>query len=128
MPTIPNITPVERRGLWHAARAFDKRPPKQLESLRKRINGHVERLRKDNRPLEQRKVSARRYVAKMEPSVSGCNGHGKAYAVACVLVGRFELPFDDAMKLFVEFNQRCQPPWNEKQIMHKLESAMGAEK
>lgn len=125
MPTIPNITPGERRELWRAARAFDKRPPQQLESLRKRINGHVERHRKDNRPLEQRKESARRYVAKMEPSVSGCNGHGKAYAVAKVLVEKFGLPFEESVELFSEYNDRCVPKWNEKEIMHKLESAIG---
>ena len=61
----------------------------------------------------------------MEHAVSGSNGHGKAYAVAKVLVEKFGLPFDESVELFAEYNERCVPRWNEKEIMHKLESAIG---
>ncbi|HUP78919.1 MAG TPA: bifunctional DNA primase/polymerase [Pirellula sp.] len=125
IPDIPTITPADRKELWRVARTFDKRPKHQLESLRNRLNGHVERHCDDQRPLDQRKESARRYVSKMEPAVSGCNGHGKAFAVASTLVGKFGLPFDDSFELFNEYNMRCNPQWNEKEVMHKLESALG---
>jgi hypothetical protein len=122
---IPFITPSERKRLWAAARTFDKRPAKQIESLRQRVNGHAAKHCTDDRPLALRKESASRYVAKMEPAISGCNGHGKAFAVACVLVGKFGLPFDESLEIFNEYNTRCAPPWNEREIHHKLESAIG---
>lgn len=115
---IPVITPSERKQLWAAARTFDRAPKPNLSRFKVRCD--------DNRPLATRKESARRYVAKMEASVSGCSGHNKAFAVAKVLIHKFGLPSDDALELFKEFNERCQPPWNEKEIIHKLESAAGA--
>ena len=125
LPKVPVITPAERRSLWVAARAFDKRPAQQTETLRKRLNGYTSDHCEDHRQLHLRKESARRYVQKMEHAVSGSNGHGKAYAVAKVLVEKFGLPFDESVELFAEYNERCVPRWNEKEIMHKLESAIG---
>jgi hypothetical protein len=125
---IPTISPKDRRRLWAAARTFDKRPAKQIESLRQRVNGYASKQCTDSRPLGPRKESASRYVAKMEPSISGCDGHGKAFTVACVLVGKFGLPFDESLEIFHEYNKRCAPPWSEKEILHKLESAMEAAK
>ena len=125
LPEVPSISPSDRKELWRAARTFDRRPKQQLESLRQRVNGYAVKHCDDHRPLDQRKESARRYVAKMEAAVSGSNGHGKAYAVAKVLVTKFGLPFAEALELFNDYNSRCIPPWNEKEIMHKLESALG---
>ena len=67
---------------------------------------------------------AAKYVAKMEPSISGSRGHDAAYKVACVLMLGFELPFSDALAIMArEFNNRCDPPWTEKELTHKLNSA-----
>lgn len=66
---------------------------------------------------------ARKYLQKMEVSVSGQDGHGKAFKAACVLVLGFELSQDDALQLLREWNQGCQPPWSERELLHKVESA-----
>lgn len=66
---------------------------------------------------------ASKYVARMPPAISGQSGHNAAFHVACVLVLGFGLPVNDAYSLFCEYNQTCDPPWSEREIRHKLESA-----
>lgn len=63
------------------------------------------------------------YISKCDPSVSGSGGHNAAIKVAHILVNGFALDRQDALSLFAEFNQRCQPPWNDREIEHKIDSA-----
>lgn len=73
-------------------------------------------------PIEQ----ARRYLAKVDPAVSGQNGHGATYHVACLLVQDFGLSVSEAETLMTEYSGRCVPPWGPKEIAHKLQSAINA--
>lgn len=66
---------------------------------------------------------ARRYVGKMPAAVSGGGGHNATFHVACVLVQGFGLSPEQAFPLIAEFNQRCDPPWTEKDLWHKLRGA-----
>ena len=66
---------------------------------------------------------ARKYVAAMPPAISGQGGHNQTYRVACTLVQGFGLSAQDALHILVEYNNRCDPPWSEKELRHKLESA-----
>ena len=66
--------------------------------------------------------SARAYLAKLPAAVSGAGGHNATLAAACWCV-RFGLDDTDALALLAEFNQRCQPPWTEKELAHKLAAA-----
>jgi hypothetical protein len=66
---------------------------------------------------------ARKYVAKMPAAISGQNGHGATYHVACVLVQGFGLTAMQAMPLLKEYNERCEPPWSERELLHKLDGA-----
>lgn len=66
---------------------------------------------------------ASKYVAKMEPAVSGQGGHDAAFSVACKLVLDFDLSQDDAMTIMREYNARCQPEWSERELLHKVNSA-----
>lgn len=66
---------------------------------------------------------ARRYIAKMDVSVSGENGSRNALACMCALVGGFGLSDDDAYQLFSEWNQGCQPPWNDREIQRLVRNA-----
>ncbi len=65
---------------------------------------------------------ASKYIAKMPPAVSGENGHDTAFHTACELF-RFGLTDDEARSVFDDFNARCLPPWNDKDIAHKLAAA-----
>lgn len=66
---------------------------------------------------------ARAYVAKMPPAVSGQSGHDATFKVACVLKMGFALEDSDALALLSEYNQSCQPPWTERELLHKIKSA-----
>ncbi len=99
----------------------------QLDAIRQRFwkdaaapvaNGHNE-WRSETAVIER----ARKYLAKMDHAVSGQDGHGTTFKAACVLVLGFELAQADALQLLLEWNQGCQPPWNEKELRHKVESA-----
>jgi len=65
------------------------------------------------------------YLAKMAPSVSGSGGHNRLFAAACAMIKGFELSeAETASKLKYEFNPRCQPEWNDRQIDHKVKQAV----
>lgn len=67
---------------------------------------------------------ARAYIARMDASVEGCRGSDALFAVAIALVRGFELPDAEAERLLAEWNQQhAQPPWNERELRHKLEDA-----
>lgn len=67
---------------------------------------------------------ARAYVATIEPAVSGQAGHNRTFRVACTLVQKFGLTAEQAWPILVEFGERCQPPWSEGELKHKLEDAV----
>jgi replicative DNA helicase len=69
---------------------------------------------------------AAKYVEKMPSAISGENGHVRTYHVACVLVKGFELSSDQAMSILKEFNARCDPPWSDYELQHKLDDAQKA--
>ena len=66
---------------------------------------------------------AKMYISKIPPAVSGSDGHGATFHVAMILVEGFDLSMEDALEAFQEWNNRCVPPWSEKELVHKLKSA-----
>ena len=66
---------------------------------------------------------ARKYLIKCPPAISGQNGSGAAFHVACILVMGFGLSRETAMVLFREWSQTCQPPWSERELAHKIDDA-----
>lgn len=65
---------------------------------------------------------ARSYLSKMPPSVQGSNGSGALFFAACKVV-EFGLRREEALELLLEFNTRCEPPWSEAELRHKLADA-----
>lgn len=65
---------------------------------------------------------ARAYVARMPAAVSGQGGQSRTYAVACKLV-EFGLTYNEALRLLLEYNARCQPRWTEAELRHKVDDA-----
>jgi replicative DNA helicase len=64
------------------------------------------------------------YIAKMPEAISGSGGHKALWDVALVLTKGFSLSEADAIDLVNrEYNPRCSPPWSEKEVRHKIESA-----
>jgi P4 family phage/plasmid primase-like protien len=78
---------------------------------------------------EQYDIVARRaagYLAKMDPAISGQGGHDQTYDAACVLIKGCNLSIAEALPILSQYNQRCEPPWNQDELLHKLESAAGS--
>lgn len=66
---------------------------------------------------------ARRFVAKMDAAVAGAGGHNATFHVACVLMHGFALSQAEALPILSEYNLRCSPPWFERELLYKLNSA-----
>lgn len=69
---------------------------------------------------------ARKYIAKIPPSVSGQFGSVPAFHVACVCVCGFGLNRAETFALMSEWNLNCLPPWADWEINHKIDGAIAA--
>ena len=66
---------------------------------------------------------AAKYLAKLPPAISGQGGHDQTFHAACVLVLGFALSPEQALPLLRQWNQTCEPPWNDRDLDHKLTDA-----
>jgi hypothetical protein len=64
----------------------------------------------------------RQYVAKLPPAISGSLGHHAAFHAACECF-RFGLDDEAAWAILQDYNARCVPPFGERALRHKLDSA-----
>ena len=103
-----------------AAEAEDHLKPPHLIT-----NGHVRQPGSNGKPrcggvspLER----CRAYLAAMDPAVSGDHGHDQTLRAACECY-RFGCGDAEALALVKEFNSRCQPPWSDAELQHKLADA-----
>jgi hypothetical protein len=71
---------------------------------------------------------ARKYVAKMPAAISGQHGHDDTFRVAIALVRGFQLDDAEALEVLREYSQRCNPPWSEKELAHKIKQAHRSKK
>lgn len=66
----------------------------------------------------------RAYLARVGPAISGQYGHNRTFQVARLIWNDFGIDEPDGWELLVEFNARCEPPWEEtKDLRHKWEDA-----
>jgi putative DNA primase/helicase len=70
---------------------------------------------------------ARAYVARMPGAISGQGGHEATFRAALALVKGFSLNTGTALDILRDYNTRCDPPWSEKELLHKIEDAGTAE-
>jgi hypothetical protein len=56
-------------------------------------------------------------------SVSGSGGHNATFAVACIAASMFRLDEAGIMEILREYHERCQPPWTERELLHKAQDA-----
>ena len=75
----------------------------------------------DDDQLERRAVA---YLESMPPAISGQGGHNTTYAAATALVHGFLIGPDRALQLLLDhFNARCEPPWSDQELQHKIDDA-----
>jgi hypothetical protein len=66
---------------------------------------------------------ARLYIDKIPGAVAGNGGHNVTFYVACCLVLGFDLSVGVAFPIISEWNAKCNPPWDDKDLHHKLNDA-----
>jgi replicative DNA helicase len=67
---------------------------------------------------------ARRYIAKMPEAISGAKGHTACFNAARKLAD-FGLSEEDVYRVLRDdYNSRCEPAWNDKELRHKAAQAM----
>jgi len=54
----------------------------------------------------------------------GHDGHSQTLKAASALVNGWGLSIDEAMAYMQVYNQRCEPRWTDKELLHKLEDAL----
>jgi hypothetical protein len=79
-------------------------------------------LRTQIRP-DRRLERARRYLSVLPPAIAGSHGDVHTFRVCCRLVRGFALEDDEALHLLRVWNERCQPPWTERELGEKVSRA-----
>lgn len=78
----------------------------------------------NGRPVRSREERAIAYLNACQPAVSGQGGHDQTWKAACKIGPGFDLPEDTALRLIRDYyNPRCEPPWSEKELAHKVSDA-----
>jgi predicted P-loop ATPase len=91
-----------------------KRVEKQLDDVR------------SNTTQDDKLKRASAWLEHVDPAVAGGGGHNKTFYAACRLVCGFMLSVEDAYGLLkTDYNPKCQPPWSDEELAHKV---MDAEK
>lgn len=115
--------PYKRIGSWDMEKVpyFD---PSWIEAEVPQRPRIPDKLAGDDVDVLRRIMRARAYIARAEPAVAEHGGHNKTMYVAGCLIQKFGLTAEQAWPLMLEYNERCQPPWSAKELLHKLESAV----
>jgi len=66
-----------------------------------------------------------KYLERVEGAVAGKGGHSVTFRVACIIAERLakHMTPEQALPIIQEWNQKCQPMWADKELIHKLEDA-----
>lgn len=71
--------------------------------------------------IEKRAIA---YLDALPPAIKGQHGHNATYAAATSLLHGFGLQPERALVLLRQhYNLRCQPPWSDKELIHKINDA-----
>lgn len=71
---------------------------------------------------------ARAYLEKVDPAISGAGGHQTTWGAALAVARGFDLSESEALEVIGEYNSRCQPPWSQHELEHKVRDALNAER
>lgn len=99
----------------------DRQP--QLDALLAKLFVEAAAPKIDFRSNDAVLQRARLYIKRFPPAVSKQRGHDTTFRAACILVLGFGLNEQEAMAVISEWNLTCQPPWNERELLHKIQDA-----
>ena len=58
------------------------------------------------------------------PAISGQGGHNVTFTLATSLTHGFNLSESEAYEIMSDWNRGCSPPWNDKELRHKIRSSI----
>jgi hypothetical protein len=106
---------VQRIGRWLGIAA--PLPPRQERPPLRSVPSREQVLKR-----------ATAYMERVPGAVSGAGGHQQTWAAALSAVRGFDLDYGEAMSLLGEYNRRCDPPWSDAELQHKVTDALKAER
>lgn len=114
--------------VWRKVRDLARLPDLFFENLDDRIRLSMRRRVAITGPrivpsgdVERRAVA---YLDRCPPAVSGNNGHDTTFATALKVGPGFDLPKEMAFRLLRDhYSPRCDPPWSDKEIWHKVDDS-----
>lgn len=122
-------TTVEREVLEAGVRALVRK----ILELRGHDPDHFDKMKQVSAapalvPVEQSPETIERraiaYLSHIPGAVSGQGGHRQTFIAAIALVHGFGLDRETALAILLErYNPRCEPPWTERELRHKVEDA-----
>jgi hypothetical protein len=62
---------------------------------------------------------ASNYVKWMNPAIEGKGGDAQTFKVICTLENDFALPFEATWRILLKRKDRCDPPWDEDELVRK---------
>ena len=131
-------TILVRSAAWSQARALEfARAPKSelLAAIEQRLYERIARwlslpARQEPRlhvalvAPDNRLKRASAYLARISGGASGEGGHQQTWNAALAVVRGFDLSEPEAFDLlWREYNPRCDPPWSERELKHKVTDA-----
>lgn len=102
------------------ARSYADKNTQLLDTLIANWTPKVAQIFDDDRNAVVRR--AIKYLEKEPPAVEGDNGSDRCYHVAGVCYDGFALNEEECLAAMQAWNLRCQPPWSEKELRHKIDS------
>ncbi|MHC2067592.1 bifunctional DNA primase/polymerase [Bremerella sp. T1] len=73
---------------------------------------------------DEMEARAKEYLAECEPAIEGEGGMNRTFKIACYLIEHFGCLSDETLLDCMEdWNNRCEPPWTEKELRRKLSDA-----
>ncbi len=68
---------------------------------------------------------ASKYAATIDAAISNGRGHNNAFRGVCKVVRGFGLTAEEAFSILAPWNQeKCQPPWSDTELRHKIDEAI----
>ena len=121
----PTVHMSGKRYLWNPkCHLSNLKPPDAPAWITEQREPNVAPAAVSRRDIASRKRRATAYIVKMDAAISGRGGDAQTWRAVLAAVVGFGLDGDDAIAVLEDFNSRCVPPWNPKELRRKIDAAM----
>jgi hypothetical protein len=67
---------------------------------------------------------AEAYADTIDAAISGQDGHGRLLYFCCRILNGFDLTESELWPILDKYNARCEPPWSQRELEHKVSEAV----